>query len=153
MLEYLNYEPEPAGNIASNVEAERHLGASWRRPTEEELEELAIYFAKREVKAVLEDMGEVLDEAELTIAVNRRELELVEQTRSLTMVQDLVKINVQIFYMYDFIIKAAEISGTLVFDDGLCIMIKKDGELELHGPTECRLDLLAGDEKFQNKLK
>jgi len=153
MLEYLNYDPESACTIASNVKAERQLGASWRRPTEEELEELAIYFAKKEIEAALEDMGEELDEAELAIAVNKRELELVEQRRSLTMVQDLVKINVQIFYMYDFIIRAVEKTGTLIFDDGLCIMIKKDGELEVHGSTEFRLDLLAADEKFQNKLK
>jgi len=127
--------------IASLTEAEIYTGVLWRRPTQEELEELASYFAKEEINGNIKFFGEDLDEVEKMIAVNERTLKIIEELQSLTMVQDLVKLDVQIFYTYFFMISVTKITHTLSFEDGMCKMIKKDGELQSHLPGDIMFDL------------
>jgi len=140
-MEHSDEKPESINYIVSLAEAEIYTGALWRKPTPEELEELATFFANEEIDGEIRVFGEEFDTVEKLIAVDKRTLEIMEELQSLTMVQDLVKLNVQVFYTYFFLISATETTHTLSFEDGMCKMIKKDGELKSYLPGDIMFDL------------
>lgn len=115
--------------IMSQLEAEDFAGAIWRKPTAEELDELAQYFAEDDIRGEIDFFGLEVDPIEYIILLNKEKENQIKELLPLTKVMDLVKIDVQIFYTYSFHISITSVTNQLFFEDNLSKMYKKDGKM------------------------
>lgn len=133
-------EYENSEVIMSNLEAENFAGAIWRKPTVEELYELAHFFAEDFIRAEIDFRGLELNEIEYIIHLNKEREKVLKELQPLTTVMDLVKIDVQIFYSYSFHVSITSVTNQLSFEDNVHRMYKQNGILKelSHG---CYIDL------------
>lgn len=118
--------PEGLNTVLTDLEAEIYVGAKWRTPTNQEIDELAQFFAEDFISGDIM-IGEEMDSIEQLIRINEEKVKLIEELKTLTMVLDLEKIEIQIFHTYSFSIEIGKITNNLTFADGPCRVIKQNG--------------------------
>lgn len=123
-------------DIMSDQEAERFAGAIWRKPSAEELDELAQHFAEDFVRSEVDIDGREMDNIEYLIHLNREKEDILKELQPLTTVMDMVKLDIQIFYTYSFCISKASVTHQLSIENGLCRVFKKNGVIEELRPHE-----------------
>lgn len=123
--------------IMSDQEAEQFSGAIWRKPTEAELDELAHYFAEDFIRSEVDYEGLEMDKIEYLIHLNREKQDLVKELLPLTIVMDMVKMDIQIFYTFSFHISKACVTHQLSFEDGLGRTYKMNGVMGTLNFDEC----------------
>ncbi|CAM4318877.1 hypothetical protein SAMN06265348_110154 [Pedobacter westerhofensis] len=122
--DHINEEMEV---IMSAQDAEKYTGVFWRKPTHEELEDLAEFYAVDEVEAAIRVLGADLDTVEKMLEIDRKKKEILKELTPLAMVQDLVNFDAQIFYTFLFLISAGKKTGQLSFEDGMSRALKYKG--------------------------
>ncbi|WP_158795550.1 hypothetical protein [Pedobacter sp. L105] len=116
--------------IMSNQEAEQYCGAYWRKPTTEELDELAFFFATDLVNTEMRMKGEEPDSIEYLIELNKEKEKTNDELQALTMVLDLPKLDTQVFYTYSLMFSATQKTNCLSFEEGMCKVLKREGKLK-----------------------
>lgn len=129
-MEFHEEEGELGETILNHLEAQQYAGAKWRKPTAEELDEVAQYYAEDAIKGDMILDQEDKDETEFFIAVSREKEIILNEISPLAMVMDLVNIEAKIFYTFNFGIHVGTISHTLSFEDGLCKLLKYNGRFK-----------------------
>jgi len=113
--------------ILSAQAAENYTGVLWRKPTQEELEDLAMFYAVDEVEGEIRVLGADLDTIEKMLEIERKKKEILEEMTPLAMVQDLKNFDAQIFYTFLFLISAGKKTGQLSFEDGMSRALRYKG--------------------------
>lgn len=108
-------------------DAEKYTGAIWRKPTEQELDELAGFYADADVEADNRIFNLQMDHIEFSAAVKKRKDEIILETKDLAMVMDFVNFNVQVFYTFSFFFSAGKNSKTIAFTDNMSRAVKSKG--------------------------
>lgn len=122
------FDDTPEEMSAMDVpDAEKYTGAVWRKPTEEELDELAGFYADGDVEADNRLFNQEMDPIEFLMAVKERKEEIILETKDLAMVMDFVNFNVQVFYTFSFFFSAGKTSKTIAFADNMARAVKSKG--------------------------
>lgn len=123
-------EPDPQEVFLSGEEAETFCGAKWRKPTDAELEELALFIAEDYVRGSARLFEEFEDEAEILIRIQQEKEDTLRSLKNLTMALDFQGLNMCVFYTFMLTFNKGQRTGTLTFEDGLERFLKRDGELK-----------------------
>jgi hypothetical protein len=122
-------KPRSISIVMDTLEASEYLGAVRRDPTFDELDEIAAYSAEDCIDGEITHFGREADAVERMIAINDMKKEIFKELQPFTFVLDLVKFDIQVFYMFTLSISVTDETKVLYFEDGLSKLLKIDGVL------------------------
>ncbi|SEB05384.1 hypothetical protein [Pedobacter hartonius] len=122
--------PETIEILLSGNDAIRFTGPLNRQATDEEIEELALFFATDYISSNIEVLGESFDEITYITAVDKEKQLLIKELYGTISVMDLVNLDLQIFHVYGFMISKAKKTDKIQLSDGFSRIMKRNGILK-----------------------
>jgi len=122
--------PETMEILLSGNDAIKFTGPLNRRATDEEIEELALFFATDFINSNIEVLGESFDEAAYLTAVENEKQNLTKELYGTISVMDLVNLDTQIFHVYGFMISRTKKTDKIHLSDGFSRIMKRNGILK-----------------------
>ncbi len=129
-------------DLLYDLEAETYTGAIRRSPTEMELDELALYYASDLINGDINIWEEEMDEMEKIFRIKEEKEQQLKELKNLTGVIDYVRLNIQVFEIYNLTISKNKVNHKLRLNEGKSILIKRNGVLkELYEDKSIVIDL------------